>query len=455
MTNPVKQFRIDEKARQGMAVQAAQTELGQIDGDLATSRDTVAVNTRDLAAQQAEESRLRQAIAAAAMPADADALVDQLEDNLKQQSVSSAALNDAIDQAATLERSRLRVAAELDAARATQAQAGADLAIASADDEVAERWRTAATGTAVGNAVAAAGSASTTALRTAARTRLQSLAGGSTLLDLFKRRFEEARADSDERRAKVVRAQGALDTVATKQDPVNGPVVVAGAGYAAAREVVRAIAETTVQRLDAALLALQTASALGNLTTDEQTRIDDRATHATAVTGTTSSVSAASDVLDARKDVRVAEVAFDVAALAKEATDSTFDRDTDASVKTKRDAWNAAKAALSAAEGKVTPTRQQQLDDWEVAIPVGVSSAVVGFLRASAEVDAIKGLDPQGRVNDLNAAETTYAGALQDRTDAAELRMARALEVAVRLEAEAAVEPVADVREAAKVRGDR
>ena len=109
-------------------------------------------------------------------------------------------------------------------------------------------------------------------------------------------------------------------------------------------------------------------------------------------------------------------------------------------------------------ESGLTAADKQKIDAWEVAVPPTTMALAVDMLLAAATVTALVAVIPTGSnslLARLDTKEQDYATALAARL-AADLRLqAAATRVAERLDAQAAVAPVADARLVALVRGDQ
>ena len=449
--------RTTERSRVDALVSSTQTQLADTDTALTAARTDLAAKTDQSAVAQQAEAGLRRQIAAALMPAEAHKLELDLEANLLAQRPLLAALAAAQDQVATTARARQRVSAALDRARAQLARADADLKLADQEDKYAEKWRAALTGTALHDVVATAGNATTTDSVTAARNRLAMLLGDNALVDLLDKRLAEAMNAADERAAAISRAADALDTLRAELSPLDGKVSLTGDAFSRTREEVRAVVELGAQRLSAALSVLQLVAAAPDQTAAEQERINARAVDAR--TGTPSPVSKEQDLLDATVTLRTANAALEAKALIEEAKNPAFDRDTDPALAAERTARDDAQATLDQKTNDFTAADKAAIDSWEVAVPPATLTAAIDGLRAVAAVAALKSVNLDqggaGLLERLDSAEEAYAGALTAQIEANVRQEAAGALVTERLDAQAAVAPVADLRLVAAVRGDQ
>lgn len=448
----VKAVRTAEKTRVDQVLVTLQQSLVVVDGAKVAADDAVRAATLVLADLQRAESVLHQAIAAAPMPAQKHQLELELEQNLLDQRGARATLATAQDDLALRGRERVRVAAALDAARAQAAKADVDLALARRDDDQATAWRTALQAPALQGVVDAAGAGPLATLVTNATNRLVDLLGNAEMVDLLRSRFTDAAAEAGDRQGAADRALDALDAVDDLRSELEATVSATGRRFGRLREEVRGVVEQSALQLAAAELVLQAVAAFPGLTAGDQDRVGTRA--AAAVAGD-DAAELETVRNDARRVEREARAAFDRVALPKEAVDPAFDRATDASVQTEREAWEQADADRQQAEGDFGAPHADVIEQWEVAVPPEVMAVATDGLRAIATAARIAAIDLPDLTTRFDTAEEDHAAALEESDSVRALTEAAAADAAARLDEAAAVAPVADLRVAALVRGDQ
>jgi hypothetical protein len=187
-------------------------------------------------------------------------------------------------------------------------------------------------------------------------------------------------------------------------------------------------------------------------TTAEQARITARAQGAAP-----DPAKHEADVHDANVDLRDAQAAFETKALLAEAADPTFDRDTDASLTTERNAVTTATTARQTARQAFIGADRTALDSWEVALPDPLVASLTDALRAESVVNRVKDLVPTG-ANSVRKALDDTDDALGDAIEAAATEAARTIAANERIaeagDRLAAAATVGDQRLVAAVRGD-
>lgn len=461
----VKDARTTELNRVQAALVARQQELLDADADLVLRQEGFAVAQATLSNLEAKASTLRQQITSpATMPSDVHAFEVELEATIALGRQARAALADAQDALGQAVRKRQRLAAMTDRLKAQVAEAEAAVALARADDTLAARWRTAINGALKATRTAAAAPPAQDQIA-AAKAKLAAVLGGQPMYELMRSRLAAATAEATERVRAAERAADALDALHKVEGPPAGTVAMTGTKYARVRNEVASAVDGSAVALEAALQALQAATVTTFLTPAEQAEVTARAaavTNTVDPTDPTKTIPSAAkletDVNDAVAPAREAFHKFEAKALVSKAQDPAFNAETAASINAERTARNTTATALSTARALLTQPVRTTIEVWEVAVPESAMALVLVTLQAIAAVERIKSLkldEAGGLLERLDKAEDDYAKALKAGDEARVRREDAAARVAERLDALATIEPVAEERLAAAVRGDR
>ena len=212
----VKQFRADERDR--WATEVVRLEGATLDAgvELTARQEDLELAKRDVQEKEAEESRIRQNLATAETPAEADGLADELEAVLLLKREARAAWLTAAEQVAVLGPQVTRLSAALDTAKARLGQASTDAAAVAVEAAALQRLRSALDGAqlqlVVDGATAAQGDPMTDATeRLALRLTGDVDADSKAFVTLLARRREDATAELERQAQGADRAITELD----------------------------------------------------------------------------------------------------------------------------------------------------------------------------------------------------------------------------------------------------
>lgn len=391
----------------------AATALAGAQSTIAAAQAALAQASAQAAALDAQETALRAELAAAPMPADAAALVPQLEQLIVQarrQHTAVVAATDAVAAAQQqLDETRLR--SQLGAAGA--AAAGSERARVKAEDDTRTTWKTSA---AAANVPLQAQQLRADKPFTDAKAK----ATGLLPKPLVDRARQRAAAERDRIAALRNAADAAEASIAKQGDDVEK----ARAAFRADEAALRTFAITAPSRFARAQALLATVLAAPALTQAEQdavaAAVDDADPDALA---------AENERDDAAADLRKAQAALEAKELAKLADPSV---DTTAEEQDVTDA----EATLQQKEDDYTPDLRAAVDTAEAAVPEAAWRTLAAFDEADAILDDLKGANPAKLASDATASEAALVAKLEAAAGTASA--AAALAVAARARADRA-----------------
>ena len=417
--------------------------------DLAAAQQAVQADQTLLTQLRGEASTLQQQFATAAMKLEQHSIESQLYDNTAKQrdaEITLASHQDQLDTATQQSQTQTGKAAKL---QADLARAQADFGAAEQADAATGDDRTALT-TLVADAARQAGSADVTAQVTAASDALAKLAGGANMLAVLRSRYRHARAVIDDKQSAVVRARAAARAVTRLVSPGAADLDFASAEYDDVRARVHRWATEGPGTLDGARKALQQAIGTPAFPPLVPGDIADKTKAAT------DSGAAAAD--QAYHDSVVTSIAADADLDAvtgpKAAVDPSYDRAADDAVKAQRDAAAAAADAAAAAQAARTPDFLKKMIEWDLSLPPEAFTLAITTFDAQAQIARLAALDITKLLEDLDTAETAYAGLLKGQGATDTLRQAAADKQASRQADADRYAAHADQRVLAVVRGD-
>ena len=446
----VTDFRAEAKAEADQAVTTLQSQLVQLNLDVATTQAGLTAATNQLASDQQANADLRTQLSQAALPSDAANLVSELQANLIQTRIDQAALGTATDAAAAAVRAQQACTAALAGAQAAQAQAATDLAAAQADDTLMTQWTNTVHGPAVTSALANAAPGSVTPLVAAATTALEAIIG-SGMVALFEHRRTDFEADRAADQASVAAARTALAAAQTAQEPLTGALTTTAAAYQDARQALADLAQNAVNDATAALAVLASAAQVGTPAgTIGPLPADEVAALAAARSAAASQITPEAKVATAKGKVRADQAAIDTTTLTNLETNPDFDGATDPATLADRnklttDQGNVATALAAVDEGAIAA--------WEVLIPGPVLSLVVSVVEAETTLAQLGATSVTTVLGDLQTAAGNYAAALEAEWTYRRSIAVLSAELARRQDDLAAAERVATQREDAAIRG--
>ncbi len=446
----VTDFRVEAKAQADQAVTTLQSQLVQLNLDVATTQAGLTAATNQVATDQATNVALRTQLSQAALPSDAANLVAELQANLIQTRIDQAALGTATDAAAAAVRAQQAAITALAAAQATQARAAADLAAAQADDTLMAQWTNTVHSPAVTAALASAAPTTVTTMVAAATTALEAIIG-SGMVALFEHRRTDFEADQAALVTSVSAAQSALAGALSAQEPLAGTLSTTAVAYQAARQALADLAQNAVNDAGAALATLASAAqvgtpagAIGPLPADELAAL------AAARSAAAAQVTPESKVATAKGKVRTDLAAIDTTTLTNLETNPDFDGATDPATLSDRNKLATDQGSVATA---VAAVNEGDLAAWEVLIPAPVLSLVVAVVEAETTLAQLGGVNVTTVLADLHTAAGSYAAALEAQWTYDRSLGALNAELARRQDDLAAAQRVASQREDAAIRG--
>ena len=364
----VTDFRVEAKAQADVAVTTLQTQLVQLNSDVATAQAGLAAATQQVTSDQTTNAALRTQLAQAPLPSDAAFLVTQLQANLIQTRIDQASLGAATDAAAAAVRAQQAAIGALAAAQAAQAGAATDLVAAQADDTLMAQWTNTVQAPAVTAALADAAPASVTPMVASATTALEAIIG-SGMVALFENRRADFEADQAAVASSLATAQAALAAAETAQEPLAGAVSTTGLAYQAARQALADLAQNAVNDATAALATLASAAQVGTPGGTIGPLPADELAALAAARPAAAQVNPESKVALAKGKVRGDLAAIDTIALTNLETKPDFDGSTDPATQTDRDNLITDRASLVTKQAAV---KEGDIAAWEVLIPAPV-----------------------------------------------------------------------------------
>jgi hypothetical protein len=399
-------FWTDRKAAADLAASNAQDTVTLAQGTLATARTQLSAGNVDLANLLQATAAIRAAMAAAATPADVDALKPQLVKAIAGSRAKQAQL--------------VELEAAVDAAQTALDVANADVVLATARDN------------AVNAALADATQAQTSRqkLRAVAAAPMKTMPTDATTA-LGAKPFTDAKArieadlPQELRDCAAERANVILKRLDNDARLVKEAATTAGkAGtFAVADQVFRDYGVNAKNRFDQAIaLATRVADPLQNpLTAAERAEIHNPTLLAQRI----AAANACKDVATAQIDVDSKQTDLDIARLHAEQTDIDADPEADAAVTSAKAKLKTATDNLAAKEAVLTPI-QKDLTDWIGAVPDSAWRNLADFSEAQRLLTQLTA-DPTTLETDLDAAEAALVTALSTSDKSA--RAAEALQL--------------------------
>ncbi len=405
MSSPatVTEFRAEAKAQADQTVNALQSQLAQLNLDVTGTEAALVAATKQVAADQQANAKLRVQLSQAALPSDAANLVAELQANLIQSRIDQAALGAATDAATAASRAQAAATAALAAALATQTQAGTDLAAAQADDNLMAQWTNTVQSPAVTAALASAAPAAVTPLVSAATNALEA-AIGTGMVALFEHRRTDWEADHQAVQSSVTAAAAAMAAAQTAQAPLAGALTTAAGAYQVARQALADLAQNAATEAAAAVATLQAAATVGPLPPDELAAL------AAAKSAAAAQVTPEAKVATAKTKVRADLAAIDATTLTNLQTIPDFDGDTDPATSSDRAKLTTDQASVASAVAGVDETK---IAAWEVLIPASVMSLLVAVVEAESTLGDLGAVDVTTVLGNLATAAATYGAALE------------------------------------------
>lgn len=435
---------------------AARADLDSAQKTLAAKEADRDARADELAKLEARAAEIRRQLAVTEMPADAQKLVEELEQNIIESRSKHALI---LDAEAAIESARRTVAvagAELDRATADLAAATAALETAQAGD----RDRRDMIGSLGQPPLKDVKSRASSALganaqpRKAAEDRLK-----NDIPDELRNRALDRRAKARADLALVEDvAEAAEDELAGERNSHGGV-----AGKASKQALLYARAEARFldyaahaqERFERAISLLEGVRDAPPLTTAELARIKD----ATIVANGKAAVSKEKDRDDKRADVEAARADVDKERLKALASDPDKDPDQNAQVQAKLAAVTTAEGHLQTAEGNYTDQMEKDLNLWEATVPDRAWRLLADFEEATTLLTVLKNTDPGTAAGGLAKQMTEQEAALVSaRNDTSRSELAqRVLAAAGRRHDQrlAVATGLAQVRLFAAMRGDR
>jgi hypothetical protein len=384
----------------------------------------------------------REAVAAAASPADAEVLLDELEALIVSQRQSQGEILDLAETAADTDAQLQLTLAALERERKARTTAAAALETATAEAAIRDAAVTAVGAAPLSTLGATATAAKTGAEQTAALAKINLIP--TSLRDLIEHQFDRQQQRLDDAGALVEAAAAALDTHRADTEGVTGEAAGAARVFRRAEQALLRFSGSGQADLDRALALLTDIGGNDFLTTAETNDVADDSTERKAAAGEADDVVAAVGALDA------AHQAYQGALFTAQAPDP--DADVSASVAAELGAVSSAEGDVTTQQGELAAVRDD-LDGWTVSIPDNAWRRVRDYFQALAILDDLSSM-PGTLAADLASAEDDYVGALgaveQARLTRAYMEDAQALREAQR----AARDKQSDLRLISSVRND-
>ena len=449
-TVALKDVRAEQVAQLKAAIDAAAALSKQVTADQSAAQQAVKADEAVLAQLGAGASALHGQFANATMKVDQHAIELQLYANLAEQRDAQIKLDADQDELAGLTQQSQSLAGQITALQAALAQANADLSAARQQDAAAANDRTALTTSVAAAAVQEAGSAEVTALATGASDALAKLVGGANMVGVLRARYDHAQLIIGDKQRAVARAQLATVAVTQLTSPSVAAAATAAARYDDADQSVHRWATEGPGRLAAARQALAQTMGTAVFSPPVSTDISDRAKAATD-----SGAAAADQAFHVAAAAAItAHAELDAVTEPKAAADPGYDPANDDTVKAQRDAAAAADQALTAADAARTPDAKQKTTEWDLSLPPDAVPLAIATFDVQSQIAVLAALDVTALLATLDAAETTYAGALRDQAANSTLQQTAAVSQASRQADAARYAAQADQRVLAVVRGD-
>lgn len=446
VTTSLTQLAAEDAARADDAIQALTSRLGADDADLTQRQAEAAEAAAALAARIDEEAAIREKLARAPLPADAEDLASALETTLVQRQYAVGAAARTADALGSAERRRAADAAALDAARRTQTSARTAEKLAQQDANRVAKWSAAAEDKPVTDALGSASQALTAAPYTEARARLDTVLGAA-FVELFLRRATDAAHHDAEVADRLHRARTARWSALTALGDPSGTVLSARHTYSTEVARLRAIAEGAPAQYGEALNALAAVKGGAAPTPQEQQRMDVLSGHAEGAPAQEKAL------YDARDKLRTAEAHLDDAVLAALRNDPDIDPDTSPDLEEQRHSVADARHEVDTARAALDAL-QADLDKWEASLPDALKGQILVFLTADTVLRELADVNVQQRIHAVTDARDALVLALRKAAKADAVAVRLADEVAARTGDTDAWTTVAAARRATLVRGE-
>jgi hypothetical protein len=393
----------------GLEQSARQAERSAARSALAAAQTTLAAEQDNRATLAAQQRQLEDDIAAvrrklpdAPMPADADALIDELEAKTIELRAVQAQILESDATADEAARDVEAADAELAAATAQAAAATAARDQVQTEHDRRNAWKTAAGKSPLKDvpaAATAAGDATAEPMKSA-KARVEADIPAE-LIARARERGANARTAFD---LVVDLAQDAGDKVSTSA----GGVVQAEAAFRRAEAQLGAFFRSAPTDLARAIAVLEAIPDAPALTDAEVARITD-----TDIVKAGKAAAAKESARDtARTNREKAAAALEKAILAARAADVDTDPATVQAVKDKQKDFDDAAGPLATAETAYTAQMRADLDRWEATVPDATWRLLADFEEAKATLDRLKQSDPAALATAATAQEGNLVTAL-------------------------------------------
>ena len=394
-----------EQANDLAAQTAANTALVNATAALAAAQSQQQELAAQLQTLQQLEADIRRQLAATAMPADGEALLEQLGQAIVDKRATQAQLATAEAQAG---QSRLDVeTAQAALASSTTAAGVAASAREQAlhDDTERAAWKSAVAAAPLKDVKAQATTAANTANEPlhSAKARIEADIPAD-LLARARDRGAKARSLVDLARTAAENAEDRVAAQAGSDGGVAGKVVKAQTAFDRAVLELRAYVFNALPDYQRAVALLAAIPSAPSITQAEADRINDT----TIVNDGKAAAAKEGDRDQARADVAAAQADLDLAILKAKADDIDADPSTVTAVQTAHTALEAATTALETAQTAYTDAMKEALDLWEATVPDTTWRLLANYDEANAILQRLKTTDPSA----LATAATSKEGDL-------------------------------------------
>lgn len=409
---------VDRVAKLESRQRAAQQSLDAQIQNLEPAQADLQEKLSELARIADDIAETRQQMAAAPLPADAEALAGTLRDQIIVQRQRRASRLDAEQALDEVERARAMASAALASAEAELNRAEADLALAEERENRHAAWSTALTEEPLLGLPAAATAAQGGADFAAAEARVTGI--GADLPAKLRTRAQERRTRELERltelRGLATHARGEHDDQRKSDAGVEGATHELWTAFLAAEDAFGDYVLRAKRRFDQALFDLEKIKDSLPLTPEQQSRLTD----ATLASAREAAVDAEKARDDASKLVEEKRVELTKARLVVKKGDVDLDQagvDADPTVDTILTALNPLKGDLATKEVTLDastppdPSHRRQLDLWEAAAPEHLWGNLAAFEEAKSILAGLAS-GPGPLVSDMTFAEDVLATAL-------------------------------------------
>jgi len=446
MANPIVMFRQDKLAEAQAAQTAARDDLTAAQDGLTAKRADLAAGTADLAEAEATVADVRRRLGETPMPADADALSEELEEAIADLRSKQAALIDAEEAAGAAEHELQSAKEALDRSGAAATAAQAAAAEAEARDAEHEAWKDALGEEPLSTLKADATAALASDEYDAAKDRVEA--------DLPAALRNRAIARGNRAAARVAAAQAAATSAeeilgdALADAGTSGTTEQARLRYLRAEAALREYVTRATTRYGRALALLEAVVGAPPPTQPELDRINDPEivdTDATDAEGARDTALAA---------VESGQAAVEDARLAALREDVDANPETHADVVAAKAALTQPNQTLQQAQTAYTPALRANIERWAATVPDVTWRELDAFREATTILTALGALDPSDLVDELADAETEYAEALADEDKSSRTRAAIQEHLAERAAKAAGALRTAPIRAFSALRGD-